>query len=90
MKARCELEPMMKYFKDLGRCYFCNSKIAFEDMTSNDNDEVLMRCNQCLSTTIDGTELTKQYIRKFGSYIEEYGYTLKDGFPTINYGVYVK
>ena len=66
-------------------CLNCGkNESTFANVRSNDagGDEILIQCPNCLSNNIDGSIISKDYIKWFnGVILDSYGLNFKDGFP---------
>ncbi len=66
----------------IGLCSHCNKRIGLTHFRANEYNEIVMECKDyCLSTTIEASAKSKDYVIWFNRLLADYGLAFTDGFP---------
>lgn len=77
-----KLEKFCNHLESLNKCLNCGKAFNVNGGYMNDNFELVMPCNKCLSNNIDSSKESKEYCRWWDAVLtRDYGLTFKDGFP---------
>lgn len=65
----------------LRNCLVCRQKITLRNFHSNDDNEIIARCDNCLNSIVEASPPAKEYVVWLNSIIKDYGMSFTEGFP---------
>lgn len=82
-KQITRLRQFINYCESNTKCVNCNGDIGVSSYHSNDDNDLVIKCENCLYNLIDSSKETREHIIWFNNILDGYGMSFKNGFPKL-------